>query len=234
MSGPLSETTPYKVLYRLKTRLARCVSRRSAPRLALRAENPYATHLPILVGIGGLFLVRRVLELGCGEHSTLAFLDRSIFPHLTALHSWENNMEWLKRVERLAGGDPRLRLTYVDSQMSAACTGIDLTDYDLIFIDDSVRAVDRAATIREVACRSGPFSLVIIHDYENPVYNAAAEPFPAQYSFTAFNPQTGVLWRRAPIHRRSLRALDRLIRQYARQIKPEDVAAWTQILGHRQ
>ncbi len=234
MSDPLSETTPYKVLYRLKRQFARHATKRPVPRLAPRAENPYATHLPILIGIGGLFLARRVLELGCGEHSTLTFLDRSIFPHLTALHSWENNMEWLERVERLAGGDPRLWLAYTDGQMSVACAGIDSTGYDLIFIDDSARPVDRAATIREVACRSSPFSLVVIHDYENPLYKAAAKPLPARYSFTAFNPQTGVLWRHASIHRRSLRVLDRLIKRYARQIKPEDIAAWAQVLGRRQ
>src|SRR5579859_3848467 len=75
-----------------------------------RSAKPYTTHLPALLALRFLRPIRRVLELGAGEHSTLAFLDRECFPELETLLSFEQDPQWAERVKTLAGSDARLSL----------------------------------------------------------------------------------------------------------------------------
>src|SRR5213083_1622075 len=89
-----------------------------------RAKNPYATHLPILVGIARLLKVKRVLELGCGQYSTSTFLDRSAFPDLITLHSLENDRHWIEKMSEMIRKDPRASLSFVDGPMSSAISGL--------------------------------------------------------------------------------------------------------------
>ncbi len=85
--------------------------------LTKRADNPYATHVPILVALSQLLNVRHVLEMGCGQYSTLTFLDTSIFPELVSLHSIENDHAWAEKITTLVNGDPRFRLSYVEDDI---------------------------------------------------------------------------------------------------------------------
>src|SRR5216684_7825933 len=94
-----------------------------------RAQDPYGTHVPILVGLGRLLHVRQVLELGAGRHSTLTFLDRNIFPELERMDSYETDEQWRDEVLAVARYDPRLSVTLIDGPMSVAVETIELAAY---------------------------------------------------------------------------------------------------------
>src|SRR5437868_6150649 len=79
-----------------------------------RAENPFATHIPVLVGLAQLLRVERVLELGCGQYSTLTFLQPAVFSNLVKLQSIENDSAWVDKVIPLTNRDSRMNLTLVD------------------------------------------------------------------------------------------------------------------------
>jgi hypothetical protein len=194
-----------------------------------RAENPYATHLPVLVGISRLLSVKRVAEFGCGRYSTLTFLDRSVFPDLVALHSFEDDPGWREEIAAMTRDDPRMRLTAVAQPMSEVVARIALQEYDLVFVDDSTHLAGRAATIREVACRCGRTQVVIMHDYEQRVYRKAARPFRNRFAFATFNPSTGVAWNGGSLDKAQLRRQRRTIQRYAARIGPEDRGSWMQV-----
>ena len=195
-----------------------------------RAANPYATHLPILVALGVIIPIRRVLEFGCGQFSTLAFLDRTVFPDLMQVDSYEDDPDWSQRMVNAISHDPRFRLQLVPHPVSTSAAQVLLEGYDLIFIDDSTCWQDRAATIRQVADRCSSSSHVVIHDYEVQPYREAAILFPHRFGFTALNPATGVAWKKDSINLVELKRMNSLIKRYSRLIEPDDLRRWATVL----
>lgn len=200
-----------------------------SPRLAERSENPYATHIPVLVGLPRLLNVRRVLELGCGEYSTLTFLDRNIFPNLEMLVSFENDPVWQKKIAALADNDLRVNLKLVVGAISRAVFEIDMQNFDLIFIDDSVTGEQRAETIREVIKEVSKDQIVVIHDYESKLYRQAARRALNHFRFGSLNPNTGVVWNQAAISKQQLRKLESVIKKNCKQVVPDDLKRWQRI-----
>lgn len=197
-----------------------------------RADNPYATHMPVLAGLARLFPIRRVIEFGSGEYSTLTFLNRATFPDLEALYSYENDPEWAQRIASQIKGDARATLTVVEGAMHEHVPTIEDWGTDLIFIDDSLTATDRAATIRAVAAHAQPASLIAIHDFEVLDYRQAAQAWPRRFVFSGYTPHVGLLWRhKAPAPRNKLRALDKLIAAHADSLAPDDVAGWLEVFA---
>src|SRR4051794_15044459 len=82
-----------------------------------RAAIPAATHLPILIAIGRLFPIKTVLEFGAGNFSTLTFLDRSLFPKVERVHSFETEPDWKRRIEAQAAADGRLMIELIDADV---------------------------------------------------------------------------------------------------------------------
>jgi hypothetical protein len=196
----------------------------------VRTYNAFATHLPILVGLGCVFRIENVLELGCGRHSTLTFLNRSAFPHLKKLDSFETDSTWKDKVRELVQGDQRVRINHVTGQMSAAVKEIDFENYELVFIDDSLTYEERARTIALVASRCAQKNLVLIHDYESPLYQQASAAFGNRYAFTALTPHTGLAWNAFPVDVQRLQSLSRLLERHARRISPEDLGNWIAVI----
>ena len=197
-----------------------------------RHANPYATHLPVLVALAQIVPVRRVAEFGCGMYSTLTFLDRAVFPELIQLDSFENDVAWVERLRAAVGGDSRVRLTPVAGPMSRAVDDLPLYAYDLIFIDDSLTAEERVATIRAVSSARPLPGIVVIHDFEHPLYQHAAADFAQRFRFVALNPNSGVAWDAAHIDEGQLRQLQRVLARHATRVQPDDRAAWLQLLRH--
>ncbi len=196
-----------------------------------RSENPYATHLPVLIGLSHLKKVERVVELGCGEYSTPTFLDTAVFPHLQRLDSFENVLDWADRIAELTKGDDRVSINRVMGPMSSIVSRIRFQDYDLVFVDDSVLVEDRAQTIAEVSrCRSAQ-NVVIIHDFETRAYRDAASTFSHRFVSDALMPNTGILWDLALIDRESLQRLNQSVRKYSANISPEDRQSWITIMN---
>ena len=182
-------------------------------RLPPRAGNPYLTHIPILLAAARWRSLAAVLEFGCGDTSTRAFIDRRYFPELRRLESYENDATWAERLRRQIGPEPRLNLQFVDGPISAAVEAIDLEQFDLIFIDDSMTGEGRSSTIRAVAAKRPRRALVVVHDFEYLPYRVAARSFRHRYRFTGQNPNTGLLWNDGSLPKSKLRRLDQALRR---------------------
>ena len=230
--GSTSSTVLWRRLLAPARPLVRAIRHYRNPPLAPYSEVPYATHLPVLLGLGHLLHLRRIVEFGCGDFSTVAFLDRAAFPEVVSLASYENHLEWHARVAAKVAGDPRVTLSAVHGLMHPVVASAPVVDADLVFIDDSFSLEERAATIRDVARRPGR-AAVVIHDFEQRDYQEAAAAMPHRFRFTAFNPNTGVAWDGAPLHERQLRRLNRLLAKHAARVRPDDIGAWVRLIGER-
>ncbi len=120
-------------------------------RLPPRSALDYATHVPILVGIGCSLKIAKILEFGAGFYSTLTFLNRSVFPDVTSVSTIESNSDWISKVYVAAKDDPRLRMRHVPEPIESILSELDLAEYDLVLVDSSTEAARRAALIRKVS-----------------------------------------------------------------------------------
>jgi predicted O-methyltransferase YrrM len=198
--------------------------------LPSRHRNDYATHVPVLVGIGAAMRIERILEFGSGVYSTLTFLNRVAFPRVSQLDSVESDPEWMSRVLLSAKGDPRLRMRLVPEPMESTLTETRLESYDLILVDSSTDAARRASLIRELARRHDFGALVAIHDFEISLYRAATKSFRNVIEYTAYNPCTGILWHTdAGSTTGILKRLSKLISRNSRRLQPDDVQAWSRV-----
>ena len=198
----------------------------------VRSEQPYATHVPVLIALGHELRIRRVLELGTGEHSTACFLDTDVFPHLECLVSVENDPLWAERTRVMFERDDRATLHVATGAMSDALADLQpaVGDFDLVFCDDSTNAADRSRTIGRVASLCSPASVVVIHDFEVPAYQEAAA-FPHRTVFKAFYPNTGVCWSAAAVDAATLRRHDRTIARSKSRTPLTDRRAWATALS---
>ncbi len=189
---------------------------------APRAENDYATHVPILIGLARMREIRNVLEFGCGHYSTLTFLNRDAFPHLVQLHSVENDSDWSETINEVARSDERWTLRLVRGDIAKTVSNLDLERFDLILIDYSKTAAERAATISAVAQQHPQHPWIAIHDYEVGEYQQAATAFRRRYKFRAYTPKTGLVSNRSV----PTRSLKRSLKENARTLPPDDIEAW--------
>ena len=147
-------------------------------------DDAYASHLPVLDLLAQDMEMRRVLELGPGLHSTKWFLQR---PELERLVSLETNLEWFNRIPL----HEKLTLRYV-GDIPNALSDYDLTDFDLVFVDNGDSAAEREPAIRAVL--SQPHPVVVIHDAEVPQYRGAIDDLVDEYTVSSQTPQTAVVW----------------------------------------
>lgn len=206
-----------------RTLRSRFISRKSS-RSAL--GSPFATHLPVLIGLSRTVSPRRVLELGAGFYSTGLFLNRAVFPELEELHSFENDAEWFDRLLPHTQRDARSHLTLHRGPMCQVIDHLKLEQYDLILIDDSQTLRERCETIDCVANQIASAKLCVIHDFNNKEYRHAARRFPHRFRFDALFPETGVCWSGADVLSKQLRAINREIARNASQIGSDAVTDW--------
>ena len=197
-------------------------------RLPPRSASDYATHVPILVGVGCSLRIAKVLEFGAGFYSTLTFLNRSAFPDITSVYSIESDSEWISRVYAAAKDDPRLRIRRVPEPIESILAELDLAEYDLVLVDSSTEAPRRAALIRQLARRPSP-CLVVIHDFEIDLYKQAAKGFLKFVDYSAFNPCTGILWHAKRDGEKRLKDIRRIISRHAKALAPDDIESWTTV-----
>ncbi len=196
-----------------------CAKYFSAP----RALNDYATHVPILIGLATIREIKTVLEFGCGYYSTLTFLNRSAFPHLKQLQSVENDPTWAETIQESARHDERWTLQLVNGEIADSITHLDLEAFDLILIDDSKSSAQRAATIRSISARKSQHPWIVIHDYEVDEYRQAAIDFNQRYTFTTYNPQTGLMCNKA---NNEVKSLHQFVKEKSKTLQPDDVQGW--------
>ena len=127
--------------------------------------------------------------------------------------------------------DPRLKLTVINGPIHAIIDHIDLSAFDIVFIDDSVTIRERVKTIEAVASGFHGSGMVVIHDYERAINRQAAMAIKNRFNFSGLNPNTGIGWREAGIQRRSLRVLNALLESNAQRIQPDDVNRWARVVA---
>ena len=193
-----------------------------------RAQNAYATHIPVLIGLAAIRPIRRVLELGCGHYSTKTFLERAAFPDLKELQSVEDDPDWAETMRDAIKDDARCTVTVVTGAISAAMRQFDLEAFDLILVDDSTNAESRAATIRALSCLHPSHPWLVIHDYEVEEYRTASLGFRQRFTFRAFNPHTGLVSNSG--FTSAVKLLDQRLKTNRSRQRHDDVEGWLQIL----
>jgi len=200
------------------------------PRLPPRNAIDYATHVPILVGLGCALRIAKILEFGAGFYSTLTFLNRSAFPDVTSVSTIESDSDWISRVYAAAKDDSRLRIRHVPEPIESILPELDLAQYDLVLVDSSTDAARRAALIQELADRFTGTCLVVIHDFEIDSYKRAAKGFRNRVDYSAFNPCTGVLWHsERDAEKKVLKGIRRIISRQAKALAPDDIESWATV-----
>ena len=193
-----------------------------------RAENAYATHVPVLIGLASIRPIERVLEFGCGHYSTTTFLKRSVFPDLKVLHSVENDAHWAETIRAAVKDDARSVVTVVDGAIGDAVRQFDLETFDLILVDDSTSAEDRATTIRALSDLNPSNPWLVIHDYEVEEYQRASVPLKERFTFKAYNPHTGLVANGG--FTSALRTLDQRLKKNSSRLPPDNVDGWLRVL----
>lgn len=194
-----------------------------------RAQNDYATHVPVLIGLAAIRPIERVLEFGCGHYSTKTFLNRSVFKALKNLQSVENDAGWAETMREAVKDDVRSVVTLVSGAMSDAVRTFDLETFDLILVDDSTSAEQRAATIRALSRLQPINPWLVIHDYEIEQYRHASSAFKQRFIFKAYNPQTGVVSNSG--FTSALKTLHRRLKDNSARLAPDDVESWVRVLS---
>jgi hypothetical protein len=196
-------------------------------RVAPREANPFPTHLPVLLALARWLPVRQVLEFGCGDFSTMTFLNRRLFPSVERVVSVENDPVWAEKILAKAAGDPRLDLRVISGPVAASVGTIELDEFDLIFVDDSVVEVERARTIAAVAAAKSARPVVAIHDFEDVRYQRAAREFRNCFRVTGISPNVGLGWNHNRVDVAALRKLNRQLRNVRRTFDTADAPSWT-------
>ena len=161
--------------------------------LAKRSNEPYATHVPILVGVAAVCQPERVIEFGSGDFSTVSFLDETAFPSVRRVDSYENDREWFDQVRQKLSSSRRVNIHFVEGEMYKAVCAANPYAADMIFIDDSPTDRARVPTVEEVARSCGAQPVVIMHDNDLWRLRFATQNFEHRISINTFNPQCCIM-----------------------------------------
>ncbi len=209
-------------LARLRSELSNLRHKTVSSRFVPVSSTPYATHVPVLLGIARLPRVRTILELGSGLCSTPLLADRTLFPRVTRFVSLEDDTAWGQRVAaQVQDADVELRMV---ASIPRDVRSVDIERFDMIFIDDSVTTKLRCSTIRAVLARAKAEAIVVIHDFENRAYRTCVPRGWRAESFAAALPFTGVLYRDDRLSG-YIRQLSAVIAQN-RTVNAADVQIW--------
>jgi hypothetical protein len=110
--------------------------------------------------------------------------------------------------------DKRWKPELWKGSVSATIPRLDISAYDLIFIDDSADAISRSHTLQAVYARR-PHCPVVIHDAELWQYRTRIWAHPPVVIFDVFNPQTAVCLPRHSAQLAILRNSRRALRSLA-------------------
>jgi predicted O-methyltransferase YrrM len=199
--------------------------------LAERSNEPYATHVPILVGVAAAFRPESIIELGSGDFSTASFLDEAAFPSIRRVDSYENNREWFEQVRQKLPSSGRVNLHFVEGEMYKAVCAANPAAADMIFIDDSPTARARVPTVEEVARSCGTQPLVILHDNDLRRLRFATRKFEHRVSINTFNPQCSVMWHGHPERAAILQRVGGIIRDHGASIPVTDIRGWAKVFS---
>lgn len=216
------------VLKRAVGKANRVIRRLTVPSQMERHQEPFATVLPVLVALATIVRVRRAIEFGCGTNSTLSFLRTDLFPDLIELTSVENDSGWRESITRQAS-DPRLSMIAVEGKVASIVSHEIVEGNQIILVDDSTCAEDRAETIRAVTRVLPDDALLVIHDFEVDDYQLASASVRRRFVCNTLLPSTGVLANQPILSSLWFKRVNRAISKHANTVCPTDVQRWHQI-----
>lgn len=199
-------------------------------RLVPVSSDAYATHLPILIGVAALLTPRRILELGSGRFSTVAFCDPELFPTVEHVHTMEDDANWAELVKAMPIDRDRISFELVPS-IRGRLSEIDLEPYDLIFVDNAMSVTERAATLRVVLALAPANAVVVVHDFEWRAYRAEVAATWREYTFAVWRPLSGVIWKGDQLTKSALGALEKIMRKN-REESPAATRYWREHIAH--
>jgi hypothetical protein len=138
------------------------------------------------------------------------------------LCSVENYQEWYDIVKKKLPDDNRINYIFHSGPMFEAVSKVDVAQFDLIFVDDSIDAKNRSMTIREVLKQSP--NILVVHDFENYSYQKSVSNFGKYYRFMPLLPNTGVFIKNED--HGILKKLDKIIERNKNQIIESDIRSW--------
>ena len=188
--------------------------------------NPIATHAPVLIGLGRVFKVQRVLELGTGLISTPLFLDTKNFNHLTRLVSYENNFKWYQYVSKKNKQQKKWDFKFVKGSISDNLNEESVNDYDVVFVDDSNKSIDRRNTIKKALEIKTKF--LIIHDFENPYYYFNLFRSRKVKRIKNLVPNTGIIYSKN-VKEKDLLHVIKVIEDNSKIIGVHDIKSWREV-----
>jgi hypothetical protein len=194
--------------------------------LSQMADEPYATHIPILIAVTSIVCPENVVEFGAGVFSTLSFARRDLYPSIRRVVSYENDREWYLKLKDQIEAGSGLELHYADGPMHLAAQSADLSKAAMIFIDDSSVADIRSLTVDRVAARCNEGCVVVLHDSNLLPLRRATRNFQHRIHVDALNPQTSILWNGRPEWLPLFREANRKIGAKKAQIAATDMVAW--------
>ena len=114
------------------------------------------------------------------------------------------------------------------SSVSQYIQDIDITPYDLIFIDDSKTVAERTITIESVLRQARPETIVAVHDFEVRAYRQCARRPWRAFDFDVWRPLTGCLTRSGD-NNDKLEDLRRLLKRH-QSSSPAELDFWSSLL----
>lgn len=130
-------------------------------------DEPYSSHLPILLFLIKKNKLKHVLEVGSGYYST-KFLGLILGSMKSKLISIEDDVNWFKNLSEDYNNNSNVDLIY-SLNPSLDILRRNNPNYDLIFIDNGKKPEDRIRII-ETALKLS-FRYIVIHDVQEPIYN---------------------------------------------------------------
>jgi hypothetical protein len=189
------------------------------------SSDPYSTHIPILIGLSIAHRVKKVVEYGSGFNSTFLFLNHDVFSSLTKIDSYENYPEWYEKVKAELKSD-LVNYVFVDGLMANSVRSDDIDSSDLVFIDDSYTAHERALTIDSVI-KFNP-KMCVIHDFENIQYRwCCIKSNIKYYRFKSILPNVGVFG--SSVNMETCSKIDSIVSLNSPAVHNKDVARWLTI-----
>lgn len=193
--------------------------------LVRMSSDPYSTHIPILVALSLVHRLEKIVEYGSGFNSTLLFLNRDVFTSVVQIDSYENYREWYDKV-RCKLNATNINYLFVDGLMANWVQEEVVSSRDLVFIDDSYTARERALTI-DAVIKFKP-KLCVIHDFENIKYRwslcRAREKY---FRFKSILPNVGVFGSNADFE--IYKKIDSIIARYSPGVPNNSVTEWLNI-----
>ncbi len=199
--------------------------------LAEKSDEPYATHVPVLVGVAAACKPETIIEFGSGCFSTLSLLDETAFPSIRRVDSYENNHEWLDQVRKKLTSTSRINLHFVEGDMYKAVRAAQPSAAGMIFVDDSPTAQARVPTVVEVARFCGSQPVVILHDNDLWRLRLATRNFEHRISINTFNPQCCVMWHGHAERLPKLQRVGKIIRECGTNIPLTDIRTWAEVFS---